>query len=114
MTRAVGGGRGPGRLLLVALGVVAWFAVAGAQIRFTYSSGQSVSPAYEGWTPTPNGFSMYFGYMNTNWLQEFDVPIGFGVLTCESLAQAQERAGCGAAAQDGNDRGQHQRIGRPP
>jgi len=26
--------------------------------------------------PTPNGYAMYFGYMNTNWLQEFDVPIG--------------------------------------
>jgi autonomous glycyl radical cofactor GrcA len=76
VTRAVVAGRGPGRLLLVVLVAAGWFAVAGAQIRFTYSSGQSVSPAYEGWMPTPNGFSMYFGYMNTNWLQEFDVPIG--------------------------------------
>ncbi|PWT80363.1 MAG: hypothetical protein C5B57_12345, partial [Blastocatellia bacterium] len=51
--------------------------VAYAQTRFTYSSGQSVSPAYEGWMPNEDGsFTMYFGYMNTNWQQEFDVPIG--------------------------------------
>jgi hypothetical protein len=48
-----------------------------AQTRFTYSTGQSVSPSYEGWMPNDDGsFTMYFGYMNTNWLQEFDVPIG--------------------------------------
>ena len=50
---------------------------AGAQTRFTYSKGQSVSPAYEGWMPNPDGsFTLYFGYMNTNWLEEFDIPIG--------------------------------------
>jgi autonomous glycyl radical cofactor GrcA len=48
-----------------------------AQTRFTYSSGQSVSPAYEGWMYAPDGsVMMYFGYMNTNWLQEFDIPVG--------------------------------------
>src|SRR5215813_1235253 len=50
---------------------------AGAQTRFTYSKGQSVSPAYEGWMPNEDGsFKLYFGYMNTNWLEEFDIPIG--------------------------------------
>ena len=50
---------------------------AGAQTRFTYSKGQSVSPAYEGWMPNEDGsFTMYFGYMNTNWLEEFDIPVG--------------------------------------
>jgi hypothetical protein len=48
-----------------------------AQTRFTYSKGQSVSPAYEGWMPNEDGsFTMYFGYMNTNWVEEFDIPIG--------------------------------------
>jgi hypothetical protein len=48
-----------------------------AQTRFTYSRGQSVSPAYEGWMPNADGsFTMYFGYMNTNWLEEFDIPAG--------------------------------------
>ncbi len=48
-----------------------------AQTRFTYSSGQVVSPAYEGWRQNEDGsFTMVFGYMNQNWLQELDVPIG--------------------------------------
>src|SRR6266851_3645179 len=48
-----------------------------AQTRFTYSSGQVVSPAYEGWRQNEDGsFSMVFGYMNQNWLQELDVPTG--------------------------------------
>jgi len=53
------------------------FQLASAQTRFTYSSGQSVSPAYEGWWPNEDGsFTMFFGYMNSNWLEQFDVPIG--------------------------------------
>jgi hypothetical protein len=51
--------------------------VVGTQTRYTYSTGQSVSPAYEGWWPNEDGsFTMFFGYMNSNWLQEFDIPIG--------------------------------------
>jgi len=58
-------------------GLAALSAVASAQTRFTYSKGQSVSPAYEGWMPNEDGsFTLYFGYMNTNWLEEFDIPIG--------------------------------------
>jgi hypothetical protein len=50
---------------------------ADAQTRFTYSSGQTVSPAYEGWWPNDDGSAtLFFGYMNSNWLQEFDIPIG--------------------------------------
>jgi len=63
-----------------AVTIVAAFAACAtlaAQTRFTYSSGQSVSPAYEGWMYAPDGsVMMYFGYMNTNWLQEFDIPVG--------------------------------------
>lgn len=50
---------------------------AAAQTRFSYSSGQPLEPAYEGWMENEDGsFTLYFGYMNTNWQQEFDVPIG--------------------------------------
>jgi hypothetical protein len=50
---------------------------ANAQTRFSYSSGQPLEPAYEGWMPNDDGsYTMYFGYMNTNWLQEFDIPVG--------------------------------------
>ena len=66
-----------GRLWLAPLAALLLFQVAGAQTRFTYSKGQSVSPAYEGWMPNEDGsFTMYFGYMNTNWLEEFDIPTG--------------------------------------
>jgi hypothetical protein len=50
---------------------------ASAQTRFMYLKGQTVSPAYEGWWPNDDGsFTMFFGYMNSNWEEEFDVPIG--------------------------------------
>jgi hypothetical protein len=65
------------RQVAVALACALSLATLGAQARFTYSSGQSVSPAYEGWMPNADGsFSMYFGYMNSNWLEEFDIPVG--------------------------------------
>src|SRR5579864_9158732 len=66
-----------GRIALACLAGVLFLQPAGAQMRFTYSKGQSVSPAYEGWMPNEDGsFTLYFGYMNTNWLEEFDIPIG--------------------------------------
>ena len=50
---------------------------AAPQTRFSYSSGQPLEPAYEGWMQNKDGsYTLYFGYMNTNWLQEFDIPIG--------------------------------------
>jgi len=49
---------------------------AGAQ-SLSYSSGQAVFPAYEGWEENPDGSrSFVFGYMNRNWEEEIDVPIG--------------------------------------
>jgi len=65
------------RGLLVPLVGLLLATVVGAQTRFSYSSGQNLSPAYEGWMPNADGsFTLYFGYMNTNWLQEFDIPAG--------------------------------------
>ena len=68
------------RPLTVVVALVAGFALLGpvrAQTRFTFSSGQALSPSYEGWTANPDGtFTMYFGYMNSNWEQEFDIPVG--------------------------------------
>ena len=50
---------------------------ANAQTRFTYASGQPLEPAYEGWMQNPDGsYTLYFGYMNTNWQQEFNIPVG--------------------------------------
>ena len=43
----------------------------------TYRAGQYVEPAFEGWRPNPDGtFNMMFGYMNENWEEEPDVPVG--------------------------------------
>jgi len=40
-------------------------------------TGQTVAPVFEGWEPNPDGtVSMYFGYMNRNWKEELDIPIG--------------------------------------
>lgn len=39
--------------------------------------GQDVTPAFEGWMPNADGtFSMYFGYLNRNYEEELDIPIG--------------------------------------
>ncbi len=66
-----------GRIALASLAALLSLQPAAAQTRFTYSNGQSVSPAFEGWMPNQDGsFTLYFGYMNTNWLEEFDIPIG--------------------------------------
>ena len=44
-----------------------------------FNSGQSVQPAYEGWTRNPDGSrSMWFGYMNRNWEETPDIPAGSG------------------------------------
>jgi len=43
----------------------------------SYSSGQPVWPAYEGWEKNDDGtFSLLFGYMNDNWEEEVNVPVG--------------------------------------
>src|SRR6516165_767935 len=39
--------------------------------------GQTIAPVFEGWEPNPDGtISLYFGYMNRNWKEELDIPIG--------------------------------------
>jgi hypothetical protein len=43
----------------------------------TYSSGQNASPAFEGWERNEDGsFNFLFGYMNRNWEEQLNVPIG--------------------------------------
>jgi len=40
-------------------------------------SGQSVSPVYEGFDLNTDGtYNMWFGYMNLNWEEELDIPVG--------------------------------------
>ena len=48
-----------------------------AKAQETYSKGQNISPAYEGWEQNPDGsFNFLFGYINRNWLEEPDRPVG--------------------------------------
>ena len=71
------GGKERRLLALVALAVLCVSQGAGAQARFMYLNGQSIHPAFEGWWPNDDGsFTFWFGYMNSNWEEEFDVPFG--------------------------------------
>ncbi len=53
-------------------------ALAPAQlVSLRHWSGQSVAPVYEGYDVNPDGsFNMWFGYMNRNYEEELDLPIG--------------------------------------
>ena len=64
-------------IALTVLAIPLLLQTAAAQTRFTYSKGQPLAPSYEGWMPNDDGsFTMYFGYINTNWEQQFDIPVG--------------------------------------
>ena len=42
-----------------------------------YATGQNVAPTFEGWERNPDGsFSLVFGYLNRNYEEEVDIPIG--------------------------------------
>ena len=61
-----------------------------AQERRMVLSGDVLSPSYEGWWPNDDGtFKLFFGYMNSNWEEEFDIAIGqrnyFSVVAPEEL-----------------------------
>jgi hypothetical protein len=63
-------------LLLVALALLLLRSSSGAQ-SLSYTKGQNISPAYEGWEQASDGTKYFlFGYMNRNWEEEIDVPVG--------------------------------------
>jgi len=60
----------------IAIALLAFAANAGAQ-SLSYTKGQNVAPAYEGWEQTADGTKYFlFRYMNRNWEEEIDVPVG--------------------------------------
>jgi len=68
--------RGSASVLLLACLLATAPQAADAQ-RLSYSKGQPVYPAYEGWERNADGsVDMLFGYMNENWEQELDIPVG--------------------------------------
>ncbi len=65
--------------LALALAVAATFALErdNSAQSLSYRKGQPVSPAFEGWERNPDGTSSFvFGYMNNNWEEEVNVPVG--------------------------------------
>ena len=61
---------------LVSIGVMSLGPVTHAQ-SLSYSSGQPVVPGYEGWQEDADGSKYFlFGYMNRNWEEELDIPVG--------------------------------------
>lgn len=67
------------RFLVDAVALIACATVLGAQStnQNAVASGQNIAPVYEGWEPNPDGsFNLVFGYMNRNWEEEIDVPVG--------------------------------------
>ncbi len=43
----------------------------------TYSKGQHIEPAYEGWQQNEDGtYNFLFGYHNENWEEKLDIPVG--------------------------------------
>src|SRR3954463_2050718 len=64
------------RAIVSAIALVAVPAIAGAQ-SLSYNSGQNVAPGYEGWEEEADGTKYFlFGYMNRNWEEQLDVPVG--------------------------------------
>ena len=60
-----------------AISLLVAFAIPPEAAAQTYQRGQNVAPAFEGWERNEDGsFSFLFGYMNRNWLEEVDVPVG--------------------------------------
>jgi len=60
--------------LLVSVTVIWAAPTAHAQ---SFASGQTISPAYEGWVQNDDGsYDLVFGYMNRNWEEVIDVPVG--------------------------------------
>ena len=56
---------------------VALIAAGAARAQVQYARGQNVAPVFEGWERNPDGtFSMVFGYLNRNYEEEIDIPVG--------------------------------------
>jgi hypothetical protein len=68
------------RLTLAALTVIAMVAVGAGQqlpLQPTKDRGASVTPAFEGWYPNPDGtFTLLIGYFNRNRAETLEIPIG--------------------------------------
>ena len=66
-----------GKRAFLAISAVALIFVAAPRAQVRYAVGQNVAPVFEGWERNADGsFNMVFGYMNRNYEEEVDVPVG--------------------------------------
>ena len=66
---------GPSALIALASATLIW--AAQLPLDPVHSSGQNVTPAYEGWYQLPNGtFNILVGYYNRNTKEAIDIPVG--------------------------------------
>ena len=64
-------------LALLFVGAAALAGAPSAHAQQSFATGQNIAPAYEGWEPNVDGsFNLVFGYMNRNWEEMIDVPVG--------------------------------------
>lgn len=64
---------------LAAVVATACVALAPLCAQVALATGQNIAPVFEGWEPTPDGsFNLVFGYLNRNWEEEIDLPVGPG------------------------------------
>ena len=57
--------------------LLAGAAAIGTSAQVKYATGQNVGPVFEGWEQNPDGtYSMVFGYLNRNYEEEVDIPLG--------------------------------------
>ena len=80
--------------LLVALAFTASLGAQNASqlVNLRHWSGQAVAPVYEGFDINPDGsFNMWFGYMNRNYEEEIDLPVGAGQHASSRAATAASR-----------------------
>src|SRR5579862_2180569 len=62
--------------VLIAFFIASFFAYPQI-VQLRHWSGQGVAPVYEGFDTNPDGsFNMWFGYMNRNYEEELDIPVG--------------------------------------
>ena len=61
----------------LALALIVLATTTNTRSQMKYARGQNVAPVFEGWERNPDGtFNMVFGYLNRNYEEEVDIPIG--------------------------------------
>jgi hypothetical protein len=65
------------RSVCVSAAVLAVTTLLSSSAQESFSTGQNIAPAYEGWERNDDGsFNLVFGYFNRNWEEEIAVPVG--------------------------------------